>query len=85
MQHAVCIGLHIFGVGQDFSRVKLTSDHTLMVSRAKLWALTISTCQRYVLLKTSSRSRHVCFLIVLTESQGERYRWRTATFHTGQL
>ena len=46
MQQALAIGLHIFGVGQDFSRTKVAWDKGQMVLRARLWALTIATCQR---------------------------------------
>ena len=49
LQHAVSCGLHIFGVGQDFSRTKLTKDRAQMYFRARLWALCIVVCQRYCL------------------------------------
>lgn len=46
LQHALSVGLHIFGVGQDFSRVKLQEDRALMYLRARLWVLCIVICQR---------------------------------------
>lgn len=46
LQHTLSVGLHIFGVGQDFSRIKLAADRTQLYSRARLWALCIVICQR---------------------------------------
>lgn len=46
LQHALSVGLHIFGVGQDFSRIKLQEDRALMYLRARLWVLCIVICQR---------------------------------------
>ncbi|ETN39952.1 uncharacterized protein HMPREF1541_06179 [Cyphellophora europaea CBS 101466] len=46
VQHALSVGLHIFGVGQDFSRIKLQNDRAMMYLRARLWVLCIVVCQR---------------------------------------
>jgi transcriptional regulatory protein LEU3 len=52
LQHALSVGLHVFGVGQDFSRVKLQPDAEQMYLRARLWAQCIVVCQRSVLVTT---------------------------------
>lgn len=49
LQQALAVGLHIFGVGQDFSRIKLKKDRSQMDFRARLWAWCIIICQRQVL------------------------------------
>jgi transcriptional regulatory protein LEU3 len=46
LQHSLSVGLHSFGVGQDFSRVKLQQDRAQMYFRARLWVLCIVICQR---------------------------------------
>ncbi|KPI34453.1 Regulatory protein LEU3 [Cyphellophora attinorum] len=46
LQHALSVGMHIFGVGQDFARIKLTADRSQLYARARLWALCIVVCQR---------------------------------------
>lgn len=46
LQHTLSVGLHIFGVGQDFARIKLRQDRAQLYSRARLWALCIVICQR---------------------------------------
>lgn len=49
LQQALAVGLHIFGEGQDFSRIKLKKDRSQMDFRARLWAWCIIICQRQVL------------------------------------
>jgi hypothetical protein len=68
IQHALTIGLHIFGMGQDFSRVKLAWDRAQIAFRARLWALTISTCQRYVCSDRNLRS--INYISPQTECHG---------------
>lgn len=46
LQHALSLGLHIFGIGQDFSRTKLQKDRSQIDLRARLWALCIVMSQR---------------------------------------
>lgn len=46
MQQALTIGLHVYGVGQDFSRTKLKADRVQIQHRARLWYLCITVCQR---------------------------------------
>lgn len=46
LQHTLSVGLHIFGMGQDFSRIKLQEDRAQMYLRARLWVLCIVVCQR---------------------------------------
>ena len=43
---AMQLGLHIFGVGQDFARVKLNPNKEIRALRAKLWLHCLMTCQR---------------------------------------
>jgi hypothetical protein len=47
-QLAMSIGLHVFGVGQDFSRIKLSQDRAEMEFRARVWTLLVITYQRSV-------------------------------------
>lgn len=47
-QLAVSIGLHVFGVGQDFSRIKLAQDRAQMDFRARVWTVLLITFQRQV-------------------------------------
>lgn len=37
LQHALTIGLHVYGIGQDFSRKKLKVDRMQIQHRARLW------------------------------------------------
>ena len=46
LQHTLSVGLHIFGVGQDFARIKLKPDRAQLYARTRLWALCIVICQR---------------------------------------
>lgn len=46
LQMALMIGLHVRGVGQDFSRTKLRSDRWQRDFRTRLWALCITVIQR---------------------------------------
>ena len=46
LQHALCIGLHIYGVGQDFSRTKVAVDRAQIELRRRLWFMCITACQR---------------------------------------
>ncbi|KAH8807865.1 hypothetical protein F5884DRAFT_348357 [Xylogone sp. PMI_703] len=39
LQLALTMGLHVCGVGQDFSRIKLRTDHAQVDFRRRLWAL----------------------------------------------
>jgi transcriptional regulatory protein LEU3 len=50
LQHALSLGLYVYGVGQDFSRIKLRKDRTQTDMRARLWAMCIVVCQRYTKL-----------------------------------
>jgi transcriptional regulatory protein LEU3 len=47
LQLATSIGLHVQGVGQDFSRTTVHSDPIEAVSRAKLWVSCLIACQRF--------------------------------------
>lgn len=47
LQFSVNKGLHIRGIGQDFSRVTLNPEPSLEVLRAKLWISCLITAQRY--------------------------------------
>jgi transcriptional regulatory protein LEU3 len=49
LQLAMSIGLHVYGVGQDFSRTKLQFDQWQQVQRARLWALCLTVSQKLVL------------------------------------
>ncbi|KEF61032.1 uncharacterized protein A1O9_02596 [Exophiala aquamarina CBS 119918] len=44
---AMTNGLHVLGVGQDFSRTKLPDDSRRTQLRTKLWSICIATCQRW--------------------------------------
>ena len=48
LQLALSTGLHVFGSGQDFARVKLQDSSDSRARRARLWALCLCTCRRYV-------------------------------------
>ena len=50
VQHAISVGLHIAGVGQDFSRVKVPQDQDQAVFRAQLWAMCIVVAERHAFL-----------------------------------
>lgn len=56
---AMSNGLHVLGVGQDFSRKKLVDDHVSRLLRAKIWCICITTCQRWGL---NICLRHWCLL-----------------------
>jgi len=40
------IGLHVYGVGQDFSRIKLAHDKSQVNFRARVWTVLLYTYQR---------------------------------------
>ena len=46
LQRALTIGLHVYGIGQDFSRTKLKADRAQIQHRAMLWYLCVTVCQR---------------------------------------
>ena len=46
LQHALNIGLHIYGVGQDFARTRVPVDREQIYYRKRLWLLCITVCQR---------------------------------------
>lgn len=46
LNHALGIGLHIYGVGQDFSRTKVAVDRAQIEYRRRLWFICITVCQR---------------------------------------
>jgi transcriptional regulatory protein LEU3 len=48
LQLAMSIGLHVFGVGQDFSRTKLPCDRWQQIQRARLWVLCLTVSQKLV-------------------------------------
>jgi len=45
-QLGLSIGLHVYGVGQDFSRIKLSQDKVQMDFRARVWTILLYTYQR---------------------------------------
>ena len=47
LQFAMNKGLHIRGIGQDFSRVTLNPEPALEILRGKLWISCLITAQRY--------------------------------------
>jgi len=47
-QLGLSIGLHVYGVGQDFSRIKLAQDKAQMDYRARVWTVLLYTYQRSV-------------------------------------
>lgn len=49
LNHALSIGLHIHGVGQDFSRTKIAVDRAQIEYRRRLWFVCVTVCQRQVL------------------------------------
>lgn len=46
LQLALTIGLHVYGIGQDFSRTKLKVDVAQIQHRSRLWYLCMTVCQR---------------------------------------
>ena len=46
LQHALSIGLHVKGVGQDFSRTKVQEDRAQVDYRTRLWYICITVCKR---------------------------------------
>lgn len=44
---AMTNGLHVYGVGQDFSQRKTPNDYERRQLRTKLWCICIATCQRW--------------------------------------
>lgn len=46
LQHALNIGLHIYGVGQDFTRKRIPVDRAQILYRRRLWLICITVCQR---------------------------------------
>ncbi len=47
LQLSMIVGLHVYGVGQDFSRTKLENDPAQRDHRTRLWAIALTTYQRY--------------------------------------
>ena len=56
IQHALAIGLHVHGIGQDFTRVPQVPDPGQIAYRARLWCLCAVVFQRYVIDRLASRS-----------------------------
>lgn len=54
LQAAINKGLHIRGIGQDFSRQTLTPNADLEVGRAKLWVVCVNAALKYVLENLTS-------------------------------
>lgn len=50
LQLSMIVGLHVYGVGQDFSRTKFKMDPIQRDHRTRLWALSLTIFQRYSLL-----------------------------------
>lgn len=46
LQLALTIGLHVYGIGQAFSRMKLKADRAHIQHRSRLWYLCVTVCQR---------------------------------------
>ncbi len=47
MHLAMQIGLHVFGIGQDFAGSRLRPDNKEKTLRARIWLQCLIVCQRY--------------------------------------